>query len=211
MPCYVPVLCCMDCTLLLFPMQVSHMKQCAEDMELKLQGNVQSVVYSGIKNIVKTTSGKTNNQLIVCATGHFTVTVFIWNFIHWKTDFLCLWSQRDNRKPQVLEWLGPADRCAAVPQRGALPCLAALWLDQQGDRHRCGELPAITGTGTRVGAGGCCRSVQPGHPAGNPDPQQGSHGRERWAFRDERKVRESNLIRGDTLDRLHNCTCIKYM
>lgn len=77
MPSYVPVLCCMDCTLLLFPMQVSHMKQCAEDMELKLQGNVQSVVYSGIKNIVKTTSGKTNNQLIVCATGHFTVTVFI--------------------------------------------------------------------------------------------------------------------------------------
>lgn len=54
------------------PMQVSHMKQCAEDMELKLQGNVQSVVYSGIKNIVKTTSGKTNNQLIVCVTGHFT-------------------------------------------------------------------------------------------------------------------------------------------
>lgn len=34
------------------------MKQCAEDMELKLQGNKQSVVYSGIKNIVKTTSGK---------------------------------------------------------------------------------------------------------------------------------------------------------
>lgn len=34
------------------------MKQCAEDMELKLQGNKQSVVYSGIKNIVKTSSGK---------------------------------------------------------------------------------------------------------------------------------------------------------
>lgn len=33
------------------------MKQCAEDMELKLQGNKQSVVYSGIKNIVKTSSG----------------------------------------------------------------------------------------------------------------------------------------------------------
>lgn len=34
------------------------MKQCAEDMELKLQGNKQSLVYSGIKNIVKTSSGK---------------------------------------------------------------------------------------------------------------------------------------------------------
>lgn len=34
------------------------MKQCAEDMELKLQGNKQSVVYSGIKNIVKTSTGK---------------------------------------------------------------------------------------------------------------------------------------------------------
>lgn len=33
------------------------MKQCAEDMELKLQGNKQSVVFSGIKNIVKTSSG----------------------------------------------------------------------------------------------------------------------------------------------------------
>ena len=40
------------------PMKVSHMKQCAEDMELKLQGNKQSLVYSGIKNIVKTSSGK---------------------------------------------------------------------------------------------------------------------------------------------------------
>lgn len=37
---------------------VAHMKQCAEDMELKLQGNKQSVVYSGIKNIVKTSSGE---------------------------------------------------------------------------------------------------------------------------------------------------------
>lgn len=37
------------------------MKQCAEDMELKLQGNKQSVVYSGIKNIVKTSSGKKKN------------------------------------------------------------------------------------------------------------------------------------------------------
>lgn len=37
---------------------MAHMKQCAEDMELKLQGNKQSVVYSGIKNIVKTSSGE---------------------------------------------------------------------------------------------------------------------------------------------------------
>lgn len=34
------------------------MKRCAEDVELKVQGNKQSVVYSGIKNIVKTTSGR---------------------------------------------------------------------------------------------------------------------------------------------------------
>ena len=34
------------------------MKQCAEDMELKLQGNKQTLVYSGIKNIVKSSSGK---------------------------------------------------------------------------------------------------------------------------------------------------------
>lgn len=33
------------------------MKQCAEDMELKLQGNKQSVIYSGIKSIVKISSG----------------------------------------------------------------------------------------------------------------------------------------------------------
>ena len=39
------------------------MKQCAEDIELKLQGNKQSVVYSGIKNIVKTTSGKSSEPL----------------------------------------------------------------------------------------------------------------------------------------------------
>lgn len=38
------------------------MKQCAEDMELKLQGNKQSVVYSGIKNIIKTSSGKTHGN-----------------------------------------------------------------------------------------------------------------------------------------------------
>lgn len=34
------------------------MKRCAEDVELKVQGNKQSVVYSGIKNIVKTSSGE---------------------------------------------------------------------------------------------------------------------------------------------------------
>lgn len=39
------------------------MKQCAEDMELKLQGNKQSVVYSGIKNIVKTSSGEKHWQI----------------------------------------------------------------------------------------------------------------------------------------------------
>ncbi|MEQ2225374.1 hypothetical protein ILYODFUR_016793 [Ilyodon furcidens] len=38
------------------------MKQCAEDMELKLQGNKHSVVYSGIKNIVKTSSGTTESR-----------------------------------------------------------------------------------------------------------------------------------------------------
>lgn len=38
------------------------MKQCAEDMELKLQGNKQSTVYSGIKNIIKTSSGKSQTH-----------------------------------------------------------------------------------------------------------------------------------------------------
>ncbi|XP_074540448.1 GATOR2 complex protein MIOS [Halichoeres trimaculatus] len=39
-----------------------YMKQCAEDMELKLQGNKQSTVYSGIKNIIKTSSGTTESR-----------------------------------------------------------------------------------------------------------------------------------------------------
>lgn len=43
------------------------MKQCAEDMELKLQGNKQSVVYSGIKNIVKTSSGESDDKML-CVT-----------------------------------------------------------------------------------------------------------------------------------------------
>lgn len=37
------------------------MKLCAEDPELKLQGNKQSLVHSGIKNIVKTSSGKSSD------------------------------------------------------------------------------------------------------------------------------------------------------
>lgn len=38
------------------------MKRCAEDMELKVQGNKQAVVYSGIKNIVKTSSGESQSK-----------------------------------------------------------------------------------------------------------------------------------------------------
>lgn len=34
------------------------MKQYTEDVEQKQQGSKQSLVYSGIKNIVKTSSGK---------------------------------------------------------------------------------------------------------------------------------------------------------
>ncbi|XP_034030196.1 GATOR complex protein MIOS [Thalassophryne amazonica] len=41
---------------------LSYMKQCADDLELKLQGNKQSVVYSGIKNIIKTSSGTTETR-----------------------------------------------------------------------------------------------------------------------------------------------------
>lgn len=43
-------------------MQASHMKQSAEDAELKLPGNKQSL-YSGIKNIVKSSSGKEVSRL----------------------------------------------------------------------------------------------------------------------------------------------------
>jgi len=75
----------------------------------------------------------------------------------------------------VLERFGPAVRRAAVPQRGALPRPAALRLDQSRARHRRGGLPAIAGARARVGAGGRRGAVQPGHPAGHPDPQQGSH------------------------------------
>lgn len=41
------------------------MKQCADDAELKLQGNKEAVVYSGIKNIVKTSSGESAEAPIV--------------------------------------------------------------------------------------------------------------------------------------------------
>lgn len=41
------------------------MKQCVEDVELKLQGNKQSVVYSGIKNIVKSSSGKQPDTRVI--------------------------------------------------------------------------------------------------------------------------------------------------
>lgn len=37
---------------------LSLMKQYTENMEQKQQGNKQSLIYSGIKNIVKTSSGK---------------------------------------------------------------------------------------------------------------------------------------------------------
>lgn len=39
-------------------MQVSLMKQYTEDQEQKQQGNKQSLVYSGIKNIVRASSGE---------------------------------------------------------------------------------------------------------------------------------------------------------
>ena len=39
-------------------MQVSLMKQYTEDVEQKQQGSKQALVYSGIKNIVKSSSGK---------------------------------------------------------------------------------------------------------------------------------------------------------
>ena len=44
-----------------FPMQASHMKQCTENPDLKLQGNKQALVYSGIKDIVKVSSGETSD------------------------------------------------------------------------------------------------------------------------------------------------------
>lgn len=37
------------------------MKRCAEHAELKQQGNKQAVVYSGIKSLVKTSSGRSHS------------------------------------------------------------------------------------------------------------------------------------------------------
>lgn len=91
-------------------------------------------------------------------------------------------SLRHNREPQVLERFRPADRCTAVHQRGTLPRPAALRMDQPRSRHRRGDIPTIPGAGARVGASGRCGSVQPGHPAGHPDPQQGSHCWEGWVL-----------------------------
>ncbi|CAL8337121.1 unnamed protein product [Gadus morhua 'NCC'] len=45
-----------------FPMQASHMKQCTENPDLKLQGNKQALVYSGIKDIVKVSSGTAESR-----------------------------------------------------------------------------------------------------------------------------------------------------
>lgn len=75
----------------------------------------------------------------------------------------------------MLDRLGPADRRAAVPQRGAQPGAAAVRLGEPRLRHRRGDLPAVAGAGAGVGAGRRHRSVQPGHPPRHPDPQQGSH------------------------------------
>ncbi|KAL4646854.1 WD repeat-containing protein mio [Arapaima gigas] len=48
--------------ILSFPMLASLMKQYTEDQEQKQQGNKQTVVYSGIKNIVKSSSGTTESR-----------------------------------------------------------------------------------------------------------------------------------------------------
>lgn len=76
------------------------MKQCAEDMELKLQGNKQSVVYSGIKNIVKTSSGKKNTD------GSPKSSKIM------QAGFLtsgALLVFRHHGEPALLEWFGPTD------------------------------------------------------------------------------------------------------
>lgn len=52
------VLPCVVAALFHLPIKVSHMKRCAEDVELKVQGSKQTVVYSGVKNIVKTSTGE---------------------------------------------------------------------------------------------------------------------------------------------------------
>ena len=46
------------------------MKQCTEDPELKLQGNKQALVYSGIKDIVKVSSGETSDTRTHTRTPH---------------------------------------------------------------------------------------------------------------------------------------------
>lgn len=71
--------------------------------------------------------------------------------INRKTDILSnverVHGFRHHGEPAVLERLRPADRRAALRQRGALPRPAALRLDQPRPRHRRGDLPANTGAG----------------------------------------------------------------
>lgn len=38
------------------------MKRCAEDVELKVQGNKQTLAYSGVKNVVRTSSGESRSK-----------------------------------------------------------------------------------------------------------------------------------------------------
>ncbi|XP_028297965.1 GATOR2 complex protein MIOS [Gouania willdenowi] len=98
---------------------LSHMKLCAEDLELKIQGNKQSLVYSGIKNIVKTSSGATESRRS-------------WSGSEWQTDVprfhsderclalrLCGWISRGSDIDvetflRSLEQEGEWERAAAV-------------------------------------------------------------------------------------------------